>query len=238
MRRGQLLNGDSETELMLSAIAHDLSLPLLQIKAKAELGKFNNKTSEEFKLLTQSGLKLIDSYLIALEFRQSANQLVLEPVSIGSVLADSAHELSKLAEYYKTKIEINITGRARPILTNKASLQSAFYCLGASLIKSQADSESKNNVLVLSAYKNKQDSITAGIYANILGLTDKELYNSRKLAGKAKQPFSALSSSSGGGILIADMLLTTLYQPLRASKFKHLSGFSTQFPISKQLRLV
>lgn len=80
--------------------------------------------------------------------------------------------------------------------------------------------------------------MTAGIYANMVGISDKELFNSRRLAGRAKQPFTSLSSNNGGGILIADMLLTSLYQPLRSSKFGQLSGFATQFPISKQLRLV
>ena len=236
MKRGQRLDGEGEYERMLSAIAHDISLPLLQIKAKAELG-VSAKSNEELKLLTQSGLKLIDSYLMALELRQNGDQLILEPVSVGSVLTDTAHELSKLAEYYDTKIEIDIVGRRIPILTNKAKLQSAFYCLGASLIRSQNAAGKKQKTVVIAAHK-AADSIQAGIYGNFTNLSDKELFRARSLAGKAGQPLPSLPTGNGGGVLIADMLISSLYKPLKSSKFKEMSGYASQFPLSKQLRLV
>ena len=238
LRRGHKLDGESEYERMLSAVAYDMSLPLLQIKTRAESGKLGKNAAVELALLTQSGLKLIDGYLMALEMRSNAAQLPLEPVPIGSVLAETASELSQYAKHYKTRLVIDILGRPKPVLTNKTKLQSALYCLAASLIRSQAGSATKQNVIVLAAHKNNKDSMTAGVYGLFDGLSDKELYNARRLAGKAPQPLSSLPAQNGGGILIADMLLTALYQPLKAGKFKEMSGFAAQLPLSKQLRLV
>jgi hypothetical protein len=58
------------------------------------------------------------------------------------------------------------------------------------------------------------------------------------MAGQASQPITSISSQNAGGILIADMLVSALYQPLKSARFKNLNGLATTFPVSKQLRLV
>lgn len=236
--RGHKLVGERDYELMLLAVAHDLALPLIQLKNLVELSNNPKNLNEQVGVLSRSGLKLIDSYLMALELRANQDQLGFEPVSIGSVLSDTAVELSQYANHYRTRLVVDIIGRQKPILTNKAKLQTALYCLASSLIRSQAGSQTKQNVIVLAAQRNGADSLTAGVYGQFSGLSDKQLYSARRLAGKASQPLSSLPSQAGGGILIADMLLTALYQPLKSARLKDMNGFAAQLPISKQLSLI
>ena len=238
MKRGFVFDGEDEYERMLSAIAYDLSLPLLQIKASAELKQNSKKPSPDIGVLTQSGLRLIDSYIMALELRSNRQQLVLEPISINSLLADTAHDLQSYAKHYNTTINVEVLGRMKPILTNRSKLQSALYCLGCSLIRAQASSDAKKHTVVLGAQRGRSDSITAGVFGSFSGLSDKAMFRARSLAGQASQPLPSVPAQNAGGILIADMLVSALYQPLKAARFKEYSGLATTFPVSKQLRLV
>ncbi|HVS78999.1 MAG TPA: hypothetical protein VHD84_01785, partial [Candidatus Saccharimonadales bacterium] len=70
------------------------------------------------------------------------------------------------------------------------------------------------------------------------GLSDRTLRAARSLVGKARQPLPAVPAGAATGVLVADMLCSAMWQPLRAAAHHNLPGLVTALPASKQLQFV
>lgn len=230
---------------LLAALSDDLALPLVQIKTSLEIvgkGRFNTKKGAQLastmSLSAEAGLQLIDAYRLALRYQNDA-ELPLEPVAVGAVLAEVAHQLTPYAQQYSTSLEVDVRGRLTPVLANRQSLSAAMNCLAASLIRAQAAaSRQKNHRLMFGAHRTADSVITTGVFSNVQGLSDLALRNARALAGRARQPMSALPAGAASGVLIADILCGAMWQPLRAAAHHNLHGLATTVPLSKQLQFV
>ncbi len=230
---------------MLAALSDDLVLPFLQIRSTLELfgiEKYTKKTApqrtQEILLSVESGLQLLQAYRLALA-SGNAEALPLEPVAVGAVLQDVAHQLDPYAKQYSTQLQIDVRGRLKPVLAHRPSLVAAIQILSASLIRAQnAESHQKSYNIMLAAHKNGDSGIAAGVYSNMQGLSDKTLRSARSLVGKARQPIPGLPSGAASGVLIADTLCAVMWAPLRASAHRGMNGLSTSVPSSKQLNFV
>ena len=228
----------------LKSLSDDLALPMLQIKSTLEVigdrnlsVHANARHLKNLRLASETGLQMVEAYRLALRAENAT--LPLEPVAVGAVLAEVAHELSDYANQYKTVIEVDVQPKLTPVLAHKPSLMAAMQCLGASLIRAQAGmSESKKHRLMFGAHRTPDNVITAGAFSGIAGLSDKALRSARALSGRARQPISALPAGTAGGILIADILCSAMWQPLRAAAHRNMHGLATAVPISKQLNLI
>lgn len=235
----------AQQRAVLSALSDDLALPLLQIKTTLELvdsSKLSAKNSlrhaKAMSVSADSGLQLIEAYRLALRIQDEAT-LQLEPVAVGSVLQEVAHLLTPYAQNYDTVVEVDVQGRLTPVLANRQSLSVALRCLGASFIRAQAaQSESKHHKLMLGARRVPDNAISAGVFSNAQGLSDRTLRTARSLAGRARQPLSGFPAGTASGILIADMLCGAMWQPLRAAAHRNMHGLAISVPISKQLQFV
>ena len=227
------------------ALAGDLSLPLVHVKTALELitaDDFRKRTareqSNEMQLSVDAGLQLVEAYRLLLRSDEILN-MTFQPVSIGAVLEDVAHRLQPYAQQYSTEITVDIQGRFRPVLAHEASLSSAMEVLGFSLIRAQAaQAQQERYQLVLGAHRSAENIVAAGVFSNVHGLSDRSLRAARSLAGHARQPLPAVPPGAASGILLADMLCTALWQPLRSAAHRNLGGLATNLPISKQLHFV
>jgi hypothetical protein len=230
---------------VLSTLSDDLALPLLQIKTTLELidgSRLSAKNSlnhtKAMALSAEAGLQLIEAYRLALKI-QDENNLQIEPVAVGSVLQEVAHNLAPYAKSYDTFLEIDIQGKLTPVLTNRQTLTTALQCLGSSFIRAQAaQSESKRHKLMLGARRVPDNAISTGVFGTTQGLSDRTLRTARSLAGRARQPVSGFPAGTASGVLIADMLCGAMWQPLRATAHRNLHGLAVSVPISKQLQFV
>ncbi len=230
---------------LLTALSDDLTLPLLQIKGSLELvnrsrglSKSAQKHLQSMDLSANDGLQLIEAYRLVLR-SATADNLPLEPVTIGALLQDTAHLLTPYARQYDTTLEIDIQGRLTPVLAHGPSLIAAMQCLSASLIRAQAaQSRQKNYRLILAAHRAADSVITTGAFSNVHGLSDRTLRAARGLVGHARQPLPAVPAGAASGILIADMLCTAMWQPLRSAAHNGLGGLATAVPVSKQLQFM
>ncbi len=230
---------------LLSALSDDLALPLLQIKGNLELvGRARGLSQaardrlQSMELSANDGLQLIDAYRLVLRSSDFEN-LPLEPVAVSVLLQEVAHQLNAYAKQYSTKLEINVQGRLTPVLAHRTSLVAALQCLSASLIRAQAaQSRQKNYRLVLAAHRLADSNISAGAFSDVQGLSDRTLRAARGLIGKARQPLPAVPPGSASGVLIADMLCSAMWQPLRSAAHQGLGGLATAVPLSKQLNFV
>jgi len=230
---------------LLSALSDDLALPLLQIKSGLELvsrGRSlsvkSQKLLQQMELTAIDGLQLIEAYRLVLN-RSDVENLQLEPVAVGVLLQDVAHQLTPYARQYNTELQIDVQGRLTPVLAHRPSLVAALQCLSASLIRAQsAQSRQKNYQLMLAAHRATESVVAAGAFSNVQGLSDRTLRAARSLVGRARQPLPAIPAGAASGILIADMLCSNMWQPLRAAAHNGLGGLATAIPVSKQLQFM
>jgi K+-sensing histidine kinase KdpD len=234
----------AQAKALLVALSDDLALPLLQIRSGLEILEQSNYSKPavraQARLMTMSadsGLQLAEAYRLVLQLDRLAD-LPLEPVSIGAVLDNVAHELAPYAWEYSTVLEVNVQGRLTPILAHPPSLAAALQVLSSSLIRAQASqTRRKQYRLILGAHKSGGE-ISAGVYSDIAGLSDKTLRAARSLVGRARQPMAALPAGSASGVLIADVLCAAMWQPLRAAAHGGMHGLAVTVPASKQLQFV
>lgn len=230
---------------LLVALSDDLALPFIQIKSSIELAELGGLDSPSLmseartiSLTAETGLQLVEAYRLLLRSEEILNS-PLEPVAIGAVLEKVAHKLYSYAGQYGTDIEIDIQGKFAPVLANSESLTMAIEVLSSSLIRAQASQEHKDRYrIVLGAHRSSEGLLAAGVFSNVHGLSDKSLRAARGLVGQARQPLPAIPPGAASGILVADMLCSNLWQPLRTAAHKSLGGLATNLPISKQLQLI
>ena len=236
----------SPMQALLAALSDDLALPLLQVKSNLEVLEndgFSKKTTrnsaEQMLLSVENGLQLVEAYKLTLRINHSIETLAFEPVAIGAVLQDVAHQLTPYAKKYATDLQVDVSGKLTPVLTHQPSLHIAIQILSASLIRAQtAQVQQKRYRLLLGARRSSESVISTGVYSSIEGLSDKTLRSARSLAGQARQPLPSLPPGAASGVLIADMLCSTMWQPLRAAAHSGMHGLATAIPVSKQLQFV
>ncbi|MDB5185773.1 MAG: hypothetical protein JWL85_296 [Candidatus Saccharibacteria bacterium] len=224
-------------ERLLRALAEQLKLPLLHIARQAELAAMTGSTSVPNTTITQTAsmaLQLIDGYLLSTDLH-AQQSLHLEPVSISSVLHDTAQRLQFLARQYNCEVEIHLAGKYEPVMGHRESLETAFTMLGYSFIESIT--EGKDRRLVLAAHRSGK-GLVAGVFGNHPGLTADMYRRARALYGNSRQALPTVSPASGAGVFIADSLLAPSGSPLRVARHQKLNGLAaTLFP-SQQMQLV
>lgn len=226
-------------------LSEDLALPFLQMRSSIELLDRQNFTKAAAKhhvhsagLSIDTGLQLIEAYKLLLSVEQN-HKLPTEPMAVGAVLEDIAHRLAPYAKEYATEIEVSVQPRLAPVLAHQPSLNAALEILTSSVIRAQAaQSDAKKYTLVLGAHRSPENVIAAGVFSGVHGLSDRTLRAARSLVGKARQPLPAVPAGAAAGVLVADMLCSAMWQPLRAAAHHNLPGIATILPASKQLQFV
>lgn len=226
---------------LLVALSDDLALPLLQVKSSIELalaGGTFKPHAEEASLNAEAGLLLVEAYRMLLKSDEIIHA-VFEPIAIGAILEEVAHKIGPYAKQYSTEIVVDVQGRFAPILAHQPSLIMALEVLSSSLIRAQAgQTHQKNYRIVLGAHRAMDGVVTAGVFSDVHGLSDKSLRAARSLVGQARQPLPAIPPGTASGVLVADMLCTQLWQPLRTAAHRSLGGLATNLPVSKQLQFI
>lgn len=225
---------------LLNALAHDLRLPLLQVKTKLEVLEQGSRpvATEDLAHLQASataGLHQIEAYIFSL--LPSDDQLQLAPLSLGALLDDVAHQIEPYATHYQTTLEVH-QKYTKPVLAHTATVKLAFTCLAESLIRTQAAQAAQSDYrLTLGAHR-VAGQIAAGVYGGLDGLSGRFLDSARKLAGRAAQPTSVAPPGSSAGILIADRLFAHFGLRLRPSHHEKQPGLAVNFQLSNQLVLL
>lgn len=222
-------------ERLLRALAEQLKLPLLQIARQAELSSTGqNADLQSITSIAEMSLRLIDGFLLTTNQGQEA--LKLEPVSVSSLLYDTAEMLRPLASQYECELDVNLSGKYGPVMANEKSLRTAFMLLGYSLIETRTN-ESTRHQLVLAAHSSAR-GLVAGLFDNQPGLTNDMLRRGRALYGHARQALPSISANAGAGIFVADTLLKSMAAPLHLARHNSLTGMATTLVPSKQLQLI
>jgi hypothetical protein len=227
------------SQQLLLGLAEQLKLPLLQIARRAELSSLGQDVDiAAIQSTADAALRLIDSYVLGVRLAEDGQEsLALEPVSVSSVLYDTAQQLSSVAKFYGVQLELSIDGKYAPVLANRQGLQAALTSLGMSLIEALPALDGSRLTLQLAAHRCRY-GIVAGIYSDTEMLTAKNLRQGTDLLGKSRQPLVGLTHSSGAGVFVADAILQAMQLRLQSTKHKKLHGLGTIMAANNQLQLV
>lgn len=231
-------NQSQEATQLLRAVAEQLKTPLTTIARQAELGQMvgNTAFSDLFTIQQQAtaALTLVDSYLLGLQLLRDQTNLVLEPVSVSSLLLDTAHELDGLAKRYGMELELHIAGRYAPVMAHTAGLKSALLALGYALLEGYP--LGKGERLILAAHQTPQGIVT-GLYGKYEQLNADTWRRALALKGRAARPLPALSTN-GAGLFVADAILQAMSTRLRVGRYLKQQGLATTLLPSQQLTFV
>lgn len=214
---------------LLTALAEELKLPLLQIARSSELSG-----SETLQNVAEMALKLLDGYVLGLQSSEQTS-LRLEPVTLSSILYDTAEALSPIANQQGYELRVDISGKFGPVMGDRRTLQTAFTVLGYELMTAPADDTKP--VLTLATHRGKP-GIVAGIFTDNPLLSTDALRRARALVGTARQTIPVSSSANGAGIFIADNLLKSLSSSFKIARHHKQTGLAATLLPSRQLQLV
>jgi hypothetical protein len=231
---------DKQKQLFLS-LAEQLSRPFLQISRLAELAAGEPPEDRAaywsiVQTVASASLDLVESYALSLRLQDKLSSLEIEPVTVSSLLYDTAHALTPYAKQYGIELELDTGFRLQPILGNREVLESALTSLGQVFILAGAESDEQSPVR-LAAHRSRY-GVVAGLYGNQPLLSGDSLRRAHALAGKARQPLQRLVSGSAAGVFVAESLLQTLSAHLHVARYHKLTGLGVTLPPSHQLQLV
>lgn len=226
-----------EATLLLRSVAEQLRMPLATIARQAELGQLTGDVRltdlQSIRTHATAALTLVESYLLGLQLLQSQTSLELEPVSVSSLLVDTAHELGGFAKQYGATLELRIGGKYEPVMANQQGLKSALLALGYALLESYP---ATGNALVLAVHKTPRGIVT-GLYGEYERLSAEAWRKALGLHGRAPQPLTALSGN-GAGLFVAETILQAMSTKLRVGKHQNMQGLAATLQPSHQLRFV
>lgn len=237
---GDFAQLNSQERLFLG-LAEQLARPFLQVARVSELalGDDPSRVAEHLqnmRAIADASLQLVESYALSLRVHGKVTPLNLEPVTVSSLLYDTAHDLQAFAKQYGVELELEPGPRMQPIWADRTVLQAAMTSLGQVFVMSQAEAEEPSAVR-LAAHRSRY-GVVAGLYTKAPQLGADSLRRARAMAGRARQPLHRLVSGPAAGVFVADSLLRTLAAHLHVARYRSLNGLAATLTPSQQLQLV
>lgn len=234
-------NAPVSNETVLLNVVEQLSRPLLQLRAMAELAETQPEWAaaqwQTVQLLSDATLQLAENYALSLRLHGKLTALELEPIAVSSLLYDTAQALEPYAKQHGVVLELDTGPRAVPVVGDRTVLQAALTSLGQVFIDSSSQQEAVSPVR-LSAHRSRYGMV-AGLYGDAAApLGAESLRQARQLQGKARQPLQRLVSGPAAGIFVADALLQNLASRLHVARYHKLTGLAATLTPSAQLQLV
>lgn len=228
------MDSSPQIERMVTALAEQLKTPLVQIAQLSEAHTLEQSGPEMIAALSRQALQSID----ALVFAQQQVAFELEPVSIGAVLYDVAHDMSVATRGQDVHIEINQHGRDVPVMAHAAGLRTVLRMASDVLLQLQNTTETSQSRHLVLGNRRAGDKLMVGSFGANDALTPSALALSRKLYGRAAQVAPVAGLAGGASLAIADKLATQLQSALAVYRYNSVRGLGLRLVPSKQLRLV
>lgn len=231
---------------IFTALAEQLKVPLMQATQAVELLALTGNATQErideartvVSAVNMAAIRLVDNYVLGVRLQREAR--LLEPVAVSSVLYDVAHSLDEYAKIHECRLELDVTGRFKPVMAHKEALQAALVSLGHSFIEaaSEMTAQSPYRQPVVLAVRRVPGGINTGVFSEHTTLGPALLRQARELCGTVRHPFGGFSSGGGAGVYIADTLFSGLEARLRTASHRQCNGLAATLVPSRQLTLV
>lgn len=224
----------SGSERLFLSLSEELMRPWHQVAKFAELG--DGADWPLVRAIADGSMQLLESYALSLRVHGRVMPLELQPVTVSSLLYDTAEALQPFAKHYGVTLDLDTGPRLQPVIADRTVLRSAMLSLGQVFVTASAESEDDGPVL-LSAHRSRY-GIVAGLYSPDARLGADSLRRAHGLHGRARQPLSKLVSGPAAGVFVADSLLHALSAHLHVARLHKLSGLATTLAPSRQMQLI
>jgi hypothetical protein len=232
--------GLGEQERLFLGLIEQLSRPFLQIARLSELQMgVDGDAKAEWAMaqtIANSSLQLVEGYALSLRVHGQITPLELEPITVSSLLYDTAQALKPYAQQYDVELQLETGPKTTPILADRSVLQSAMTALGQVFVLSQAEADEPAPVR-LSAHRSRY-GVVAGLYSQAAGFGADSLRRAQALSGTARQPLQRLVSGPAAGVFVADSLLKAISARLHVARYHNLTGLAATLQSSQQLQLI
>lgn len=231
----------TDEERLFLGLAEQLARPFLQLSQLAELAGGDDPATaalrwQTVQAISNASLQLTESYALSLRVHGKVMPLELEPVTVSSLLYETAAALEPFAKQYGVEIELDTGPKAQPIMADRTVLRSAMTSLGQVFVTAQAESET-SSLVRLAAHRSRY-GVVAGMYGDMPQLGADSLRRAHAMQGTARQPLQKLVSGPAAGVFVADSLLQTLAARLHVARYRNLTGLAATLQPSQQLQLV
>lgn len=212
------------------ALMRELKLSLYSVARQAELA--NKDSFQAIQSQAEQSMRLIDSYIVSAQAEYGQARLDFAPLSLGSVMQETANELRGTLDCREVLIQAQARG---PVMTHRATLHNLLEasCQAMAEVSSQDSGD-----LILRSYETKNGDIGAGVFSNSTNITPEDLRIALSLGGTARMPLARHSVRSGVMLIIADGLAKALGGSLEVKRMGRLRGLATLLPKSEQLSLI
>ncbi len=231
----------TEADLLFRNLAEQVKLPFIQIAHAAELSRMHPSEEKQYQLsqtislTSAAALKMIDGYLLSVAL-QAEGRLNLEPVSISSVLYDTAQTLDAYARAHDCEIQLEVGGKYQPVMAQREAVESALTNLGYSFIEAASTAGKRSRITL--AVRRTSRGISTGVFSENNTLSTGLFKQAKALKGMVKQPFSEFSPGSGAGVFVADALFMRLESAMHVARLHSQRGLAATLTPSLQLSLV
>lgn len=237
--KGQHTDQESQEQLFIS-VADGICHTLLQMNRLSEVAGADTAEQkahwQTVHDITRASLALLESYSLTLRLQQGLESPIVAPVATAVLLRDTAKLLEPYAAQFGVQIELDVSSRLGPILSDRVVLQSALISLGQVFIAAHAETE-RPKPIRLAAHKTRY-GIVVGLYGHGIEMSSAALRRARSLRGKAFQPYAQFVSGPASGVFVADGLLNTVAAQLHAARYHNVAGLAVTMPACDQLQLV
>ncbi len=229
------------SSLLFTTLAEQVKQPFVAIAHAAELSRMHPGKEEldrlfsTISLTSEAALKLIDGYLLSVQLQQEPT-LALEPVSLGSVLYDTAQRLDKYAKAHDCTVELHVQGRYGPVMARQEVVETALESLGYSFIEAASNQGSRTKIMLM--VRRTRHGMSTGVFSDTDRLSSTLFKQAKILKGIARQPLGDFSAGSGAGVFVADALFSWLDSPMKVARFRSMQGLASTLIPSRQLSLV
>lgn len=228
----------SSPDQVLQGLVRELKNPLLFIARQAEFSA-DSTEGPSFSVIEQSAqeaLQLIDSYLLTAQSEYGQKQLSLEPIGLGSILYEVAHQLDPLAKKKNYRIEVE-TKYTKPVMVDRRAAEAALSCLAQLMLVPHG--ERRGKVVRLSSFRRSSEQIIAGVLTvGSSGFKDKDLRRAVALQGRSHMAVNSEGTGSGVQLALADSLANAMGGQVLAIKHARMKGLGLELLKSEQLALV
>ncbi len=224
-------------ERLLLAVMEHVREPLVRVRNQAELVLSNDGKLNPGMIVDQTSvsLQLVEHFMTWQRFAIRGESIELRQAGLSAVLHDVAAALRSITARSQLSINLDISSKAGPIVTDAEVLSAGLSSLGLACIEAGAGQDES---ITIGLRKNRW-GIVAGVYSQGLDtVSTKSFRQALDVTTSGRQAMPSASHASMSGVVVADALFRQLGAQVRPAKHKHMNGFAITLTPSPQLALL
>lgn len=237
-----ITNETSDYLQSLVAAAHELKTPLAIISHLASALEDESLTSsaqrqvslQRIQLSAERTMRLIQSLTMSYKLNgQLSFDLDLQPVNVGQICEEVAHEITPFAAIQGQHIELELGQRSQLAVGDRELLHSVLFNLLDNAIR-----HTPPEAPIRMHMRRRLETVRVCVHDGGPGLQPSDLLKLQQRLGKQRQPIVTRSSGSGLGLFIAQQLAAAMGGRVGVGRVNEGADFHVDLLHSRQLSFI